>query len=214
MWGAGGHAKVVADAARSAGAEIVGFLDDQTPDRWGSSFCGAIILGSLAQLPVLARDYGVDGVALGVGDNAARLQAVRSVVRSSLVVATVVHPAAVLAQTVRLGAGVFIAAGAVVNPDVEIQDAVIVNTSASVDHDCVLEAGCHICPGATLAGWVRIGQGALIGTGAIVTPGVSIGAGTVLGAGGVAIRNLPSDVVAYGVPARPLRRTESGREGD
>jgi maltose O-acetyltransferase len=52
---------------------------------------------------------------------------------------------------------------------------------------------------------IAIGDGAWLGGGAIVAPGVSIGARTVVGAGSVVIRDLPSDVVAVGNPARVVR---------
>ena len=46
LWGASGHARVVADIVELVGAfEIVGFLDNVNPDRKGEPFCGASVLG-------------------------------------------------------------------------------------------------------------------------------------------------------------------------
>lgn len=61
-----------------------------------------------------------------------------------------------------------------------------------------------------VAGWegakpIRIGSGVWIGGGAIVLPGVSIGDGAVIGAGSVVTRDVPSDSVAIGNPARVVR---------
>jgi maltose O-acetyltransferase len=44
-----------------------------------------------------------------------------------------------------------------------------------------------------------------LGGGVIVLAGVTIGENTVVGAGAVVTRDLPSDVVAVGVPARVTR---------
>jgi maltose O-acetyltransferase len=52
---------------------------------------------------------------------------------------------------------------------------------------------------------ITIGANAWLGGGAIVLAGVSIGENTVVGAGAVVTRDLPSDVVALGVPARVTR---------
>jgi maltose O-acetyltransferase len=60
------------------------------------------------------------------------------------------------------------------------------------------------------AGWesaepIVIEDNVWLGAGAIVCPGVTVGADTVVGAGAVVTRDLPSGVVAVGVPARVLR---------
>ena len=47
----------------------------------------------------------------------------------------------------------------------------IVNTRASVDHDCRIGETVHIAPGVTLSGAVTIGDGTHIGTGAVRHPG-------------------------------------------
>lgn len=52
---------------------------------------------------------------------------------------------------------------------------------------------------------VRIGDNVWIGGGAILLPGVAIGANSVVGAGAVVTRDVPSDVVVAGNPARVIR---------
>jgi len=52
---------------------------------------------------------------------------------------------------------------------------------------------------------ITIGSDVWIGGGAIICPGVTIGERSVIGAGSVVTRNIPSDVVAAGNPARVIR---------
>ena len=52
---------------------------------------------------------------------------------------------------------------------------------------------------------VRIGKNCWLGAGVIVLPGVTIGDNTVVGAGSVVTHDLPSNVVAVGIPCRPVR---------
>lgn len=52
---------------------------------------------------------------------------------------------------------------------------------------------------------VHIGSNVWIGGGAQIMPGVTIGDDTVIGAGSVVTRDVPSGVVAVGVPCRVLR---------
>lgn len=52
---------------------------------------------------------------------------------------------------------------------------------------------------------VTIGRNCWLGAGVIVMPGVTIGDNSVIGAGSVVTRDIPSNVVAVGVPCRVLR---------
>ena len=52
---------------------------------------------------------------------------------------------------------------------------------------------------------ITIGNNVWLGGGAIVCPGVTIGENTVVGAGAVVTKDLPSNVLAVGNPARPIR---------
>jgi acetyltransferase-like isoleucine patch superfamily enzyme len=59
--------------------------------------------------------------------------------------------------------------------------------------------GCSFAP-------VSIGSNVWIGMRAIILPGVTIGDGATIGAGSVVTKDVPSDCVAAGVPARVIRR--------
>ncbi len=52
---------------------------------------------------------------------------------------------------------------------------------------------------------IRIGANCWIGAGALIMPGITIGDNVVIGAGSVVTKDIPSDVVAVGVPCRVLR---------
>jgi UDP-N-acetylbacillosamine N-acetyltransferase len=206
VWGASGHAKVAADAALLGDScSIVGFLDELHPDRRGEPLLGLSVLGGAEQLEGLRGD-GVDHVILGVGDCDARLRIAEKAELFGFRLLTVVHPSAVLARDVRLGAGTLVAAGAVVNPSTQVGVAVILNTGCSLDHDCRIGAGAHISPGVRLAGNVTVGEASWIGIGSSVIQGITIGARAIVGAGSVVVRDLADSLIAFGVPARPQRR--------
>jgi acetyltransferase EpsM len=96
-------------------------------------------------------------------------------------------------------------AGAVINPGVKLGENVIVNTCASVDPECVIEDGAHICPGIHLGGKVSVGRAIWIGIGTTVKERVTVGAGTLIGAGSVVVDDIPDNVIAYGALARVVR---------
>lgn len=53
---------------------------------------------------------------------------------------------------------------------------------------------------------IKIGNGAFIGIHSTILGGVTIGAHTIIGAGSVVTHDIPSGVVAYGVPCKPRRK--------
>ncbi len=212
IWGAGGHALVVADIIRlgvweGRGRPLLGFLDDVNPERAGEDFGGATILGGQEQLDELLG-VGVNHLIFGFGDNEARLRLTKIARAKGFHLARAIHPQSIVEAdvSVSVGAGTVIMAGAVVNPGTSIGENVIINTGATVDHECLIDDGVHIAPGAHLAGRITVGRGTLIGVGAAIITGVQIGAGSIIGAGAVVLKDVPSDVVCYGNPARVVRR--------
>jgi acetyltransferase EpsM len=199
---------VVADAARQGDAyQIIGFIDDVHPERRGEEFCGARILGGREQLDALAR--GSCKLIFGIGDCGARLELSEIARGKDFQLATVIHPRALVAGDASVGCGTVILAGAIVNPAARIGENVIVNTSATVDHECLIGDGAHIGPGVHLGGRVQVGRAAWVGIGATVKDRVSIGPEAVIGAGAVVVGDIPDRVLAYGVPARVIKKIES-----
>jgi UDP-N-acetylbacillosamine N-acetyltransferase len=208
IWGAGGHALVVADIIRLNGDyEIVGFLDDVNLQRHNTELYGATILGGQEQLDSLRRK-GVRHLIFGFGHCKARLTLTEFVRAKGFSLATAIHPKAIVATDAFIGAGTVIAAGAIINPGSKIGENAIVNTAASVDHECFVDDGAHVGPGARLAGRVVVERAAWIGVGAIAIDGVRIGANSLIGAGGVVVNDIPEGVVAYGNPAKVVRKVE------
>ena len=82
-----------------------------------------------------------------------------------------------------------------------MEENALINTAATIDHDCTIGPHSHIAPGAVLCGSVKIGDGCHIGTGAIIIQGVHIGDGVLIGAGSLVTSNIPSGAKAYGSPA-------------
>ena len=192
--GAGGHAKVVAEVATLVGHEVQAFVDEGG-QRVGTVIHGIPVVGSLTDVPDLP-------VALGIGDNAARLGHHRSLVAAGRTVVSLVHPSAVVSPTATLGAGTVVVAGVVINCDAQIGAAVLLNTGSSTGHDCQVGDGSHLGPGSRLAGGVVVGVGVFVGVGAVVVPLRSIGDWAVCGAGSVVVHDIEPGRIVKGVPAR------------
>lgn len=195
--GAGGHAKVIISTLQLAGISVAGIYDDDLSKK-GERVLGVQVLGSPAEIAAGAHQMFV----VGIGNNAIRRQVVERLPKLAWLKA--VHPKAYVHETVQLGEGTVVFAGAVIQPHVRIGRHVIINTGATIDHDCVIEDFAHIAPGCNLAGGVSVRNGAFMGIGSAAVPGVDIGEWTTVGAGGVVVKSLPAHVTAIGVPARPV----------
>lgn len=119
---------------------------------------------------------------------------------------TLLHPQSICATQLNIGCGSLILAGAIINLDAHIGKGCILNTAATVDHDCLIEDFVNIGPGVHLAGGVHVGSCTSIGTGAAVTPNITIGSHCVIGAGAVVVSDIPDCSLAIGVPAKVIKR--------
>ncbi|HIX81308.1 MAG TPA: hypothetical protein H9980_04960 [Candidatus Erysipelatoclostridium merdavium] len=92
-------------------------------------------------------------------------------------------------------------ANAVVNPGASIGKHCIINTSAVVEHDNIIEDYVHISVGAKIAGTVHIGKRTWIGIGATVKNNISICNDCMIGASGVVVKDILIPGTYIGVPA-------------
>lgn len=195
--GAGAHCKVVLDIILDAGEfRLVGLLD--TAD---GAVLGVPVIGTDDMLEELYRK-GVRYAFAAVGSNRVREKLVNRMENIGFTVITSVSRFAVISRFADIGPGTVVMPGAVVNAGAHVGRGCILNTNCSVDHDCRIGDFSHIAPGCTISGSTTIGPGSFIGTGARVIDRIKIGANVMLGAGAAAVRDLPDNCTAVGVPAR------------
>lgn len=198
VFGAGGHANVVVGTLLDLGAVVEGIFDDRL-DMRGKDVLGVKVLGPIAEGVQKNGEVGV----IAVGDNITRSRLARFLTGWKFT--TVVHPKALVHNSAQLGPGTVVFAGAIIQPNVRVGAHCIVNTGATIDHDCVLEDFVHVAPGVHLGGSVFLEEGALIGIGGIVIPGRRIGKWSIVGAGSVVTDDVPRCSVVAGVPTRLLK---------
>ena len=183
--GGGGHGRSVAEAVllsrqrQGQCFELTAFLDDAAQPQqhvWDWP-----VWGTTAMLPECRGR--VDAVIVAVGNNSLREALHRRVHAAGLMLATVIHPAAVVSSRASIGAGSVIMAGAIVGTEARLGEGVIVNCGAVVDHDCVVEAFAHLGGNASMAGGAVLGRGAWMQTGTSLGYGDGLPAEAVLRVG-------------------------------
>lgn len=208
LWGGTGQARVLREALAYADFQVVAIFDNQP------------IPSPFPDVPIHFRREGFHAwlasrtattalhacVAIGGSRGSDRLSLLQWLQQHGVQPLTVIHPRAFVAADAHIGDGAQILAMSAICSNVTLGRAVIVNTSASVDHDCVIGDGAHIGPGANLAGAVHVEEYAFIGAGAVVLPQLKIGRSAIVGAGAVVIRDVAADEIVAGNPAVTLRR--------
>ncbi|MDQ6709208.1 MAG: acetyltransferase [Candidatus Dormibacteraeota bacterium] len=206
FWGASGHAKVLAECTARLGYSLVALFDNRND-----------VHAPIAGVPVLTGWDGFDGwrrahpgpcsflCAIGGDRGPDRVTIDERLTAAGLTAVSVIHPSAFVAGNAILQPGCQVLALAAVGVDVRLGRQSIINTNASVDHDCLLGEGTHVGPGATLAGCVEIGAYTLIGAGAVVLPRIKVGRAAIVGAGAVVVDDVPDGVTVVGNPARAIR---------
>lgn len=204
--GASGNARAVLEVIRAEGRHrVAGLIDSFQPA--GVERFGYRILGGEAEIPHILAEHGIHSVMMAIGDNFQRWAMFDRIRRAmpDVRMASCIHPSTVLAPDVVVGEGTVIMPGAVVVSGCRIGQGCLLNTSSSLDHDGEMADWSSLAPGAVTGGRVRIGARSSIGLGAHVIHGVKIGSDTVIGAGALVLHDVPDRVVAYGVPAQPVR---------
>ena len=206
IFGAGGLGREVLVLVRQLNEvaptwDLVGFYDDQPPAT--DLIHGLRYLGTVADLNAASAPL---AVAVAVGSSGSRAAVVARLTSPQLRFPTLIHPGVACQgyQHLRLGAGCLITQGCVLTTDITLGRHVLLNLGCTIGHDAVLEDFCSLMPHANVGGAAHLEAGAYLGTNATVLQQVRIGARTILGAGAVAVRDLPADCTAVGVPARVI----------
>lgn len=192
LYGASGHAKVVKDIAKLEYVDVPCLIDDN-PN-----------VNELDGLMVVHSAEGLSPLIVTIGDCQIRRKIVEELGEREYM--TVVHPKAVLADSVKLGYGTAVMAGAILNPCATVGNHCIINTDTSIDHDCKIHDFVHIAPHCTLCGDVEVGEGTWVGAGTTVIQGIHIGKDCFIGAGSVVVNDIPDGSLCYGNPARVVKK--------
>lgn len=193
LYGASGHAKVIIDILNANGIKIEGLVDDN-PE-----------ITDLLGYPVSHQYTGYSPLIISIGNNTIRKMIAEKI---SADFATAIHPTAVISPAATVGDGSVVMQGAIVQSCAKIGKHCIINTGASVDHECIIEDYVHVSPHATLCGNVHVGEGSWIAAGSVVLPGIKIGKWSVIGAGSVVSKNIPDGVLAVGNRCKIIKKIQ------
>lgn len=197
VYGAGGHARVVAGILAANGIRVRGHFDDSYETGSTERIFGVPILGAFAEMEAARSEASVAYIA--VGDNDRRCIAFEQVAKWGFELPALIHPTAIVDDSVTIGKASVICMGAIVGVEARIGRACIVNSGSSIDHECDVGDYCHVCPRVAIAGRVTVGDRTFIGIGSAVADRLTVGTDVTIGANSTVVRDVPAGTRVTGL---------------
>ena len=203
--GGGEHSRIIINSIHLKEKEwnFLGVIDNKKSEN------DIKLLGSDASIITIQEKYPDVNYIIGIGNNVIRRNIIDKYSKFKNDFITLIHPSAIIADSVQLDSGVFISANAILQPETKINEHAIINTGAIVEHDCTIGKNTHIAPGVVMGGGCNVGCNSLIGLGATVKDHITIGNNVTVGAGAVVINDIEDNQTVVGVPAKPIKTSLS-----
>lgn len=207
--GGGGHAKSIIDTINTMSAyNIVGIID--TKEKLNAIVSGFKIIGEDQDLTYYFNQ-GIRNVVIAIGSIGkveSRIKAYEICKKIGYQFPNIVDKSAVVSKDITIGEGNFIGKGTIINTKVTIENGCIINTGSIIEHGCNIENFVHIAPGSVLCGNVWIKKNSHIGAQSTIIQNVTVGEDSVIGAGSLVLKDIPSNRLAYGRPAKEVKLNE------
>ncbi len=184
--------------------KVIGFVDDDQSNH-GKEFAGVKVIGGREFI----RKH-KDAYVLAVPGNPTSFLNRQRIVEELNVgqkrLATIIHPSAVISKEAKIGFNTLIMPNVVVSCSTEVGNHCVILPNTTISHDCKIGDYCSFGSNVSVAGYCQIDVSCYIGTGASLRDRLRIGARTQIGMGANVVNNIPSNVIAYGNPAKVIRK--------
>ena len=163
------------------------------------------VIGNLSWLDKQSEPI---NVAIGIGDPNSRLNVANNLLNnySNLIFPSLIHPSVIYDKnSVTIEQGVIICASTVLTVNIVLKEFSFINLCCTVGHEAVIGRYSVLNPTVNISGGAIIGDVVSVGTGSQILQYISVGNNSVIGAGACVTKQLSSNVVAVGVPAKVIK---------
>lgn len=180
---------------------LIGFLDDNK-ELHGKYINGIRVLGGIGYFKDLeVKPHFV----VAIGDPLIKKRLIKIALDYGYIPTNIIDPSVIFFSGVKLGKGIVINVNCGIMANVVIKDHVHINLLTSVGHDVHIGAYSTISPCCALSGFTHIGKCCFLGSNVTTFPKVRIRDNSKIGAGSVVTKDIPSNVVAIGSPAKIMK---------
>ncbi len=213
LFGGGNHVRYSIDIIEKENKyNIVGITDPYL--EIGHSILGYYIIGRQEDIIQLVEKYNIDAGIVTIGDNWFRKivkEAIKKYIPDFEFVSAI-HPSTIIGSNVTIGKGTVIMAGCIISPNTTIGEFCFFATGAILEHDSIMEDYSSLSAGALTGGMVIIRKFSAITLGVILFDRIEIGEHSVIGSGSLVTKDIPAYSIAYGSPAKVVRKREIGEK--
>lgn len=209
--GGGNHVQYSIDIIEKEGKyNVVGIID--SIKDIGTGIYGYKVIGRQENIKSLSLEYNFKSGIITIGDNWIRHKIWKIImdIDPSFTFVNAIHPSIIIGNNVKMGHGIIAMAGVIFNPGATIEDFCFFATGAQIEHDCIIGKFASVSAGSVLGGHVHVKDYAAITLGVTILDRVTIGENSVIGSGSLVTKDIPDDVLAYGNPAKIIRKREKG----
>lgn len=114
----------------------------------------------------------------------------------------VIHSSVYLDRTTRVGEGLVVFPGCILDKGVILENNILLNNGVVVSHDSHIQSHCFISPRVAIAGFVKVGESCMLGINTTIIDNIIINDNIDTGGGTVVIKDLCNDGLYVGNPAR------------
>lgn len=204
--GGGGHCKSIIDSLCKQNIfekiEIIDFKKNV-----GKTILGYKIIGTDDDLVTLFNEgYEYAFITFGNnGDLNSKIKQYHLIKKIGYRIPTIIDKSANVSNNALIEEGVFIGKNVIINAGSIIKKGSIINTGTIVEHDCEIGEFTNLAPGVVLGGSVKVDQCSVIGMNSTIKNQVSIGKNSIIGMGSNVLKNIQSNVIAYGNPCKEIK---------
>lgn len=207
IFGSGDHAKVIFwELSEFKKYKIIGFFDYTKKEKELINYKNKIYksFSSYKKINKISNLYGI----IGLGTGKLRKEFLINTQKEKLNIKweKFISKFAIIKKNVKLGDGCVILSGSHINSNSIIGKHVLINSKCNVEHDNIIDDFATLAPSVTTAGHVKIGFGTYVGMGSNIINNTTIKNNVIVGAGSLVNKNLSTNNVYFGSPAKKIRK--------
>jgi len=198
IFGGKGGGKMISDALHnSTQFKNILILDDKVPS--GDYIGDSLVIGPFRLYEKLL-DFGFNNYVLGFGvltNREKRLRLYQELKLKGASFPNVIHPRAVIENSVNMGEGNVFLAGCNIGSFVKIGHLNYFNNGCLISHDCEIHDNSHFAPACVLGSSIVVENNCLIGMNSTIYYGIKISSGSVINNGVIVNNSIESKSVIH-----------------
>ncbi len=194
--GGGGFSSEIAEVAEMTGFSVIGYFGDEQTNSTLKYFGKLDDNLNDPDFEYIFPAYGaVDR--LGIEKRSQNLEVI-----SRFLVPSLISPKAQISKSAVIAEGVYIAHGAIVNPNADIGKFCIINSNSTIGHNVRIGKNTIISGNVFIGGGCSIGDSSLVGPGVTTLHSIKIGSRVIISLGSVIVRSVPDGKTSVPMPSK------------